>query len=100
MDVVLGSVCEEVYTSLELLKELGVSPRGDGLDCSIESNCAHFKANLVVAFARGSMRYVLRTFCLGDSNLCLGDKRAGDRGSKKITTFVDGIALHSGKNEV
>ena len=100
MDVVLRSICEEINAAFELLKELGISPRCDCLDCGIKSNGAHFKAHLVVTLACGTMRNIFSTFCLSDSNLCLGDKRTSDGGSKKITTLVDGVALYSGEDEI
>ena len=81
MDVVLSSVGEEINTSLELFKELRVSPRCDGFDSGIKSNSTHLESDLIIAFAGSTVRYVLGTLSLGDSDLGFGDKRTGDRGA-------------------
>lgn len=100
VDVVLGSVGEQIDTSLELLKELRISPGGDGFDCCIESNCAHFKSDLVVSFSRCSVRHIFSTFSLGDSDLRLRDQRTRNRSSEKISTLVNGVAFHSGEYKI
>jgi hypothetical protein len=100
VDVVLGSVGEQIDTSLELLKELRISPWCDGLNCRIKSNCAHFKSDLIVSFARRAVRHIFSTFSLGDSDLRLRDQRTRNRGSEKISALVNGVAFHSGEYEI
>lgn len=78
MDVVLGSVSEEIDTALELLEELRVSPWSNGLDSGIKGNGAHLKSDLIVSLACCSVRDILSSLGLGNSDLSLRDQRTSD----------------------
>ncbi|CAI8248462.1 MAG: Uncharacterised protein [SAR116 cluster bacterium] len=49
------------------------------------------ETHLVIAFAGGTMRHRVRADGARDFNLALGNQRPGDRCTKKIDAFIEGI---------
>mmetsp|Transcript_14307 Transcript_14307/g.25988 ORF Transcript_14307/g.25988 Transcript_14307/m.25988 type:complete len:206 (-) Transcript_14307:321-938(-) len=80
-DVALLTEGQKVLAALEALDELGIAPRGDGLDHGREGLCAHLEAHLVISLARGSVRHERCALLGGDADHLLGDAGTRDRGS-------------------
>jgi hypothetical protein len=99
-DLVLVAVGEEVAASLEALDEFGIAPRRNALDGRIEGLAAHFKANLVVALAGGTVTDEAAALLVSDADHLLGDAGAGNRRSEQVPAFVEGVALDRFKDVV
>lgn len=99
-DGVFLAVGQQILSSLEGFDEFGVTPRGDTSDGRGKSLGAHFESNLIVTLSGGSVGDVLGTLFGGNSDHFLGDARSGNRGTEKVSAFVDGIRFDAVENVI
>ena len=84
----------------EFRAEAGIAPRGDDFKFRREGGGGEFKADLVVAFAGGSVGHGGCALLAGDLNHALGNEGTGDAGAEKILSLVNRAGLHHRKNEI
>ncbi len=77
--------------------ETVILPGGDDFQFGSEGHVGEFEADLVVAFAGGSVGDGIRTFGMGDIDLIFGDEGAGDGGAEEILRFVDCAGFEHGE---
>lgn len=93
LDVVSRRIVQQVLSSLELLNELLLPPRGQRLNGGIQSKGTQFEADLVIPLAGGTVRQPFGALFLRDLDLALGDDGAGQGGAKEVAAFVLGVGL-------
>ncbi len=77
--------------------EAVIFPGGDDFEFGSEGHVGELEADLVVAFAGGSVGDGVGTFGVGDIDLVLGDEGAGDGGAEEVLGFVDGAGFEHGE---
>lgn len=93
-DLLLSGVVKEIATALEAVAELLDSPGSDDLDLRVNGKESQLETDTVVALASAAVRDIVTALLLSNAHLSTGDHRAGQTGSKQISSLVLGVALH------
>mmetsp|Transcript_2261 Transcript_2261/g.2721 ORF Transcript_2261/g.2721 Transcript_2261/m.2721 type:complete len:250 (+) Transcript_2261:477-1226(+) len=91
----LGAVVQKIFASLETFDEFCITPWGNTLNSRRKCLATHLETDLIVTFSGSTMSNVGSAFLCCDANHFLGNARPGDGGTKKVSRFVNGIALHT-----
>ena len=79
---------------------VGVAPCGDDLDGGIDGIGVQLKADLVIAFAGGTVADGVSAFSLGNFDQAFGDERTGNGGTQKVVVFINGFTLQHGEDVI